>query len=164
MHQTKHIDSRRQVKWIASAVTERRSSQCCWMRNMCVTCKLNLFPGKYLKLLAEIVFTIKGLRRKRQKKTVGSSLDVCFSSYAPCVRIATTVVVWDKCWPLSKYLWIYSIVVPPPFSCQRCCCLDQSQTAILVQLFEKQRRGSESGCLIKADRDFRQMHTRSGDV
>lgn len=64
-----------------------------------------------------------------------------FSSYAPCVRIATTVVVWDKCWPLSKYLWIYSIVVPPPFSCQRCCCLDQSQTAILVQLFEKQRGG-----------------------
>lgn len=81
---------------------------------MCVTCKLNLFPGKYLKLLAEIVFTIKGPRRKRQKKTVGSSLDVFFSSYAPCVRIATTVVVWDKCWPLSKYLWIYSIVVPPP--------------------------------------------------
>lgn len=114
MHQTKHIDSRRQVKWIASAVTERRSSQCCWMRNMCVTCKLNLFPGKYLKLLAEIVFTIKGLRRKRQRKTVGSSLDLFFSSYAPCVRIATTVVVWDKRWPLSKYLWIYSIVVPPP--------------------------------------------------
>lgn len=45
---------------------------------MCVTCKLNLFPGKYLKLLAEIVFTIKGPRRKRQKKTVGSSLDLFF--------------------------------------------------------------------------------------
>lgn len=71
--------------------------------------------------------------------------------------IATTVVFWDQWWLLSKYLWIYSTVVPPPHG-ERGVVVwigarDIGAATPSLVIWEA-GEGSEAGYLIKADWDF----------
>lgn len=81
--------------------------------------------------------------------------------------IATTVVIWDRWWLLSKYLWIYSAMVSPLFHPhgERGVVVwirasDIGTTTPSLVIWEAGEE-SEAGYLIKANWDFQGMHKRS---
>lgn len=110
---------------------------CCFlpkMRNWSVTGKQKSIVCKYLKVLVKIILSATEREAVIWLVGWGTHIVLClnwklqkehskkFSSYycivivicQPCI-ISTTAAVWDWWWPVSKYLWIYSTMVSPPF-------------------------------------------------
>lgn len=84
--------------------------------------------------------------------------------YLYAVAPNTIVVIWDRWWLLSKYLWIYIVMVSLLFPSHPMVkeVLVGSLPGILVLFSYLGRKGGlEAVYLIKADWDFQWMHSRS---